>query len=507
MWAPFVRAIVGRTVPWIIESCSPLPASLFVRGRPPPGVQGWSTAKRTKVVCTVGPASRSREVLEAMIRQGMDVARLNFSHGTREEHGRVAGLLRELSEEVGRPVAVLGDLEGPRIRVGAMEEGTALSPGSTVLLTPRDRVGTNEVIPISHPGLARDVEEGDTILLADGSLELRVEGRDGDDLRCAVLVGGPLPSRKGVNVPLRTLSLPSLTEKDQEDLRYAVAHDFDLVAQSFVQAPKDIEAARRIAREAGRELPVIAKLESQRAIEGMEAILGAADGAMVARGDLGVEIPLERVPRVQKQIIGSGRRLGRPVITATQMLQSMVESPRPTRAEAADVYNAILDGTDAVMLSEETAIGRHPVEAVRTLTAIAREADRAVTSGMVEGAEATNDVAGAVAGATVAMARSLDAAAIVAPTSSGRTPRFIARQRPSQPILALSADDRVLRTLCLTWGVVPLPFPGPMSVDAVIEKARELAAAEGIEGAPLIVAMGYPPRKGLTNMVLVPEYL
>ena len=461
--------------------------------------------RRTKIVCTLGPSASSREELVTLFEAGMDVARLNFSHGTREGHGRVADRVRALSEELGRPVAVLGDLEGPRIRVGVMEEGTALAPGTSVTLTPDEVKGTAERIPISHPGLARDVKEGDAILLADGSLELRVEGRDGDDLRCTVLVGGPLPSHKGVNVPLRTLSLPSLTEKDREDLTYAVAHDFDLVAQSFVQGPKDIETARRLAGEAGRALPVIAKLESQGSIDRLEAILGAADGAMVARGDLGVEIPLERVPRIQKRIIQHGRRLAKPVITATQMLQSMVESLRPTRAEATDVYNAILDGTDAVMLSEETAIGRHPVEAVRTLGAIAREADRMVTSGTLEGVEAADQVAGAVAGATVTMARSLEAAAIVAPTSSGRTPRFIARQRPAQPILALSSDHHVLRTLCLTWGVVPLPFPGPMSVDAVIEKARALASEEGIQGESLIVAMGYPPRKGLTNMVLVPE--
>lgn len=478
----------------------------FVRASRWAHMRGWSTAKRTKIVCTIGPASADPDVLRALIRGGMDVARLNFSHGTREEHGRLAGRIRGLSEELGRPVAVLGDLEGPRIRVGEMAEGTVLATDSVVLLTPEDRTGDSAVVPISHPRLAADVAPGDAILLADGTLELEVEAREGVDLRCRVLVGGPLPSNKGVNVPLRALSLPPLTAKDEEDLRFAVRNEFDFVGQSFVDRAASVQAARTVTEEAGRVLPIVAKVERQEAVERLEEILRAADGVMVARGDLGVEIPLERVPSIQKRIIGAGRRLGKPVITATQMLQSMVESPRPTRAEATDVYNAILDGTDAIMLSEETAVGRHPVEAVRVLSAIAREADGVLAEETEHPHREKEAVAGAVAGATVDTARSLQASAIVAPTSSGRTPRAIARYRPSQPILALCSDRGVLRTLCLTWGVVPLPFPGPMTVDTVIDESRRLAAAEGLPpDRPLVVAMGYPPRKGLTNMVLVPE--
>ncbi len=261
-----------------------------------------------------------------------------------------------------------------------------------------------------------------------------------------------------------------------------------------------------MAREAGRELPVIAKVERQSAVDRLGEILAVADGVMVARGDLGVEIPLERVPEVQKRIIRYGRQLAKPVITATQMLQSMVTNIRPTRAEATDVYNAVLDGTDAIMLSEETAVGRHPLEAVQVLAAIAGEAESAVVSGEGFGEHEETEVASAVAGATVAMASSLDATAIVAPTSSGRTPRAIARHRPPQPVLALCSDPQVLHTLCLTWGVVPLSFPGPMSVDSIIERSRDLVAVEGLPAdRPVVVAMGYPPRKGLTNMVLVPE--
>ncbi len=414
--------------------------------------------------------------------------------------------MRKLSGEAGRPVAVLADLAGPRIRVGEMEEGTVLTTGSEVILTPGKVVGNAQEVPISHSGLAGDVTSGDTILLADGGLELRVDRRAGEDLICRVLSGGPLTSGKGVNVPLRTLSLPVLTDKDKEDLRVAVGNEFDLVAQSFVQSPEDIETARGVAREAGRELPVIAKVERQSAVDRLGEILAVADGVMVARGDLGVEIPLERVPEVQKRIIRYGRQLAKPVITATQMLQSMVTNIRPTRAEATDVYNAVLDGTDAIMLSEETAVGRHPLEAVQVLAAIAGEAESAVVSGEGFGEHEETEVASAVAGATVAMASSLDATAIVAPTSSGRTPRAIARHRPPQPVLALCSDPQVLHTLCLTWGVVPLSFPGPMSVDSVIERSRELVAVEGLPAdRPVVVAMGYPPRKGLTNMVLVPE--
>ena len=469
-------------------------------------VTGFATAKRTKIVCTIGPASASPAILEAMVREGMDVARLNFSHGTREEHARVARAVREVSEKVGRPVAVLGDLAGPRIRVGRMKEGTVLAAGSTMVVTGRDAIGDASLVPISYPGLARDVKPGDAILFADGSIELRAESTRQDEILCRVVVGGPLPSRKGVNVPARTLSLPTLTEKDRGDLRFAVESGFDLIAVSFVQSPEDVEAARALAAEAGRALPIIAKIERQGALDKLEAILRAANGAMVARGDLGVEIPLARVPEVQKRIIRLANRLARPVITATQMLESMVESPRPTRAEATDVYNAILDGTDAVMLSEETAIGKHPVEAVRVLGAIAKEAEASLVARPPEEPEAAGDVKAAVGRAAVDLARDLGAVAIVTPTSTGRTPRAIARHRPPLPILALSSDPHVVRSLALVWGVFPVAMAGSLSIDDLIVKARNLLRGDGIPaGRPVVLTMGYPQGKGLTNMVLVVE--
>ena len=468
-------------------------------------MRGWSTAKRTKVVGTIGPASARSEVLEAMIRAGLDVARLNFSHGTREAHGRTAKLVRELSDRVGRPVAVLGDLAGPRIRLGRMAESTVLAPGSTVAITAEDVVGDAATIPVSHAGLARDVSPGDAILLADGSVELRVEARTEDGLACRVLVGGPVSSHKGVNVPARALSLPSLTDKDREDLRFAVAEDFDFVAQSFVGSPGDVEAARAVMRDAGRVLPIVAKIERQGALDRLEAILAAADGAMVARGDLGVEIPLAKVPEVQKRIIRLANALAKPVITATQMLESMVTSPRPTRAEAADVYNAILDGTDAVMLSEESAVGRHPVEAVKTLAAIAREAEGALALRVVPPAPG-GDVKDAVAAAAVDVARGLAASAILTPTSTGRTPRAIARHRPAPPIVALCAEPRVLRSLALVWGVVPVAVEGSLDLDGLVARAREIVRSEGVSaGARIVLTMGYPGGEGRTNMVLVVE--
>ncbi|HKZ48959.1 MAG TPA: pyruvate kinase [Thermoplasmata archaeon] len=466
-------------------------------------MKGWSRAKRTKIVCTLGPASSTPRVVEAMIREGMDVARLNFSHGTRAEHARVARLVRRLSDRVGRPVAVLGDLAGPRIRVGRMAADTVLRPKSRVTVTPRDVIGDEATVPISYRGLARDVRRGDLILLADGSLELRVDSRRGRDLQCRVLVGGPLASHKGVNVPSRALSLPSLTEKDANDLRFAVAAGFDVIAQSFVRSPKDIAAAKAITRRAGRDTPIIAKVECQGALDRLEAIIDAADGVMVARGDLGVEIPLARVPAVQKRIIHLANARAKPVITATQMLESMVDTPRPTRAEAADVYNAILDGTDAVMLSEESAVGRHPVESVRTLASIAREAEAALR---LRPGNAEEEVKAAVAAAAVELAEDLGAAAILTPTSTGRTPRAIARHRPRQPILALTADPHVLRALTLVWGVVPVAVRGSLRLDGLVGRARGLLREEGLpRAAPVVLTMGYPRGKGLTNMVLVVE--
>ena len=466
-------------------------------------VPGWLRGKRTKIVCTIGPASASPGILAAMVRAGMDVARLNFSHGTREEHVRTSRLVRRIAERQGRPVAVLADLEGPRIRVGKVAEGTTLTPRTKVVLTTRDVEGDAATVPVSYD-LGRDVRRGDAVLLADGSLELRVVGRGMRGLECRVRVGGPLASHKGVNVPSRTLSLPSLTRKDAVDLRFAVESGFDLLAQSFVQSARDVNNARRLSKAAGRVLPIIAKIERQGALDRLEEILDAADGIIVARGDLGVEIPLARVPRVQKRIIHAANARAKPVVTATQMLESMVTNPRPTRAEATDVYNAILDGTDAVMLSEESAVGRHPVESVRVLASIAQEAEAALTARPIDPDGA--DVKAAVAAAAVTLARDLQVAAIVAPTSTGRTPRAVSRHRPGPPILALSADAAVLRGLSLSWGVVPVAVRGRLDLKELAAKASALLRAEGVaRRTPFVVTMGYPPGQGLTNMVLVLE--
>jgi pyruvate kinase len=362
---------------------------------------------KTKIVCTIGPASRSPKILERLIRAGMDVARLNFSHGTPNEHGRTISDLRKIARRLGRPVAVLQDLAGPKIRIGPVRNGpVTLEAGASFTLTARKVPGDERTVSLNYPGLVADVRKGDALLLSDGALELEVVGVEGRDILCRVVIGGPLNSYKGVNLPARTLRTPSLTAKDRADLRFGLSKEVDYVALSFVRDAKDIASVRRHMKRCGGSAPVIAKIEKHEALDNMDAILAAADGLMVARGDLGVEIPLERIPRVQKDLIRKSREAGKPVITATQMLRSMVDSPRPTRAEVTDVANAILDGTDAVMLSEETAVGKHPVEAVSMMARIAREAERmpARSNGPYPGA--TNPVPDSLPGAVACAASS-----------------------------------------------------------------------------------------------------
>jgi pyruvate kinase len=332
--------------------------------------------KKTKIVCTIGPASGSREVLKALIESGMDVARLNFSHGTYEEHREKVRLIRALSEELDRPVAILQDLRGPKIRVGAIPDpGIRLEPGQKFILTTREIEGSVDGVSVSYPDLARDVKTGDRILLADGLMELVVRDTTDTDIVSEVVIGGDLTSHKGINLPTGTISVAAITEKDREDLRFGLENDVDYVALSFVRRPEDILDLKEMIRTAGKDIPVIAKIEKHEALEHVEEILSAADGVMVARGDLGVEIPLEQVPAIQKMLVEKANALGRPVIIATQMLRSMVSAPRPTRAEATDVANAVLDGADAVMLSEETASGHFPVEAVRFMVRIIENAE------------------------------------------------------------------------------------------------------------------------------------
>jgi pyruvate kinase len=466
----------------------------------------------TKIVCTIGPASASPKMLERLIRAGMSVARLNFSHGTPADHRRAAARIRRLSRDLGRPVSILQDLAGPKIRIGEIESGTVtLRPGSEFVLTARRITGTSEGAAVSYPGLARDVRPGDPILLNDGAIELEVLETSGRDIRCRVVVGGSLSSRKGVNLPSRSLRLPGLTAKDRDDLRIGAGLGVDYIALSFVRAVSDIHAVKGLVRREGREIPVIAKIEKHEALDDLEAIVEASDGVMVARGDLGVEIPLEKIPWAQKKIIHTANGLGKPVITATQMLRSMVENPRPTRAEVTDVANAILDGTDALMLSEETAVGRYPDEAVRVMARISAETERTLLDPGRR--ERTGPAAGgilstaeAVAASACSLAEKVGASLIVTFTRSGSTARLVSKYRPPCPILAPTSLETTYRRLGLLRGVVPRRVRRTGSEAGMVEQALKAARESGLarRGAKVVITAGVP--SGLparTNLIRV----
>jgi pyruvate kinase len=466
--------------------------------------------KRTKIVSTIGPATSAPERLRAIIDAGTDVVRLNFSHGTLEEHGRLIKDTRSISETIGRPVAVLQDLAGPKVRTGAIGEGPVeLVPGATFTLTTRDVIGDANGASITYPGLTGDVRPGDALLLGDGAIELVVEDATDAEIVCRVVVGGRLDSHKGVNVPSRSLSAPALTDKDRLDLEFGLARCVDYVALSFVRSADDVREARGLIGADGRDVGLIAKIERRAALEAIDEILAEVDGIMIARGDLGVEIPIEEIPTAQKTLIAKANVAGKPVITATQMLGSMVGNPRPTRAEATDVANAILDGSDAVMLSEETAVGEYPVEAVRTMRRIADEAESifpfdAWTSKFAGGPSA--GVEAAVAHSACRLADEVGAGAIVTFTRSGSTARLVARHRPSRPILGLTSDPDTYRRLALVWGVLPLRTEAAEDLDEIERAALGAARNSGLvrPGQPVVITAGYPiPVRGTTNLIKV----
>lgn len=421
-----------------------------------------SFRRHTKIVCTIGPATRSRERLRELILAGMNVARLNFSHGTPEEHRTTLDMVRSLSEELDLPVAVLQDLQGPKIRTGPVQNPPLhLSAGQPFTITTLPYPGTSRMVSTTYAQLPFDVHRGDCILLSDGAVELVVVETTPTEVRTRVVRGGDIGSHTGINLPGVKVSAPSLTEKDERDLRFGLSIGVDFVALSFVREARDVLRAKQIIAAEGKTTPLIAKFEKPEAIEHLEEILEVADGVMVARGDLGVEMPPEQVPVLQKQIIAAANRHALPVITATQMLESMVHNPRPTRAEASDVANAIFDGTDAVMLSAETAIGDYPVEAVSIMARIATIADAHYDEYAAVHPPATEPLVSAkvIAEATNTAARRIDAAAIVARTRSGYTARLVSKYRPPMPILALAGDPVVARRTLLLWGVFPVVIP------------------------------------------------
>ena len=421
--------------------------------------------RRTKIVCTIGPATQSEEKLEQLIRAGMNVARLNFSHGMHEEHLQVMQRVRAIAERLGCPIAILQDLQGPKIRTGVLQDGkpVTLVDGSQVTITIRDIVGNGQTISTTYKALPQDVKPGDRILLDDGLLELRVVDANTSDVQCLVVHGGRLGEHKGINLPGVAISSPALTEKDQNDLRFGIEHGVDYVALSFVRSAEDVREAKRLMKqfcselygpEDKRDIPLIAKIEKPEAVDHLDAILAAVDGVMVARGDLGVEMPQEKVPLIQKHLIARCNEQGLPVITATQMLESMVTNPRPTRAEVSDVSNSILDGTDAVMLSAETSVGAFPVEAVQMMARIAVETEVSLNIG-VPPIHKHRTLAQAVTHAARALAEATHVQAIVVFTRSGNSARLISKDRPRVPILAYTPSEHVYRQLSLWWGVWP----------------------------------------------------
>ena len=467
--------------------------------------------RRTRIVATIGPASRSRVTLEHLARAGMDVARLNFSHGEHLEHLDVMKSARDIAAQLDRPIALLQDLSGPKIRTGRLRDGrpVELRRGERVAITTDESIeGTPERISTTYDPLPRDVAPGDKILLDDGNLELRVLSAAGEEVTAEIVHGGLLRPNKGMNLPGVRLSTPALTDKDRRDLAFGVTNGVDYVALSFVRQAADVEEVRSLIRSMGATTPVIAKIEKREAVDDLSQILDAADGVMVARGDLGVELSTEEVPTLQKRIIEMANGAGKVVITATQMLESMIENPRPTRAEASDVANAILDGTDGVMLSAETAAGRFPVEAVATMARIARyteehygsfRAPARVTGG------AASMVARSLARVASTVAEELDCKLIVAFTESGSTARLLSSYRPRAPIAAVTFNEDTFRRLALWWGVVPVKSEFAATTDEMIVRGEELLKRRGMVGPgdTILMLAGQSHTAGATNMLRV----
>jgi pyruvate kinase len=460
---------------------------------------------RTKIVCTLGPSSCSPEALRSLMDAGLSVARINFSHSTHDQHAATIALVRETAKSLGRPVGILGDLQGPRIRVGELPKPLLLEDGSDLVLAPDQAARSNE-IPVTYETLATDVHVGDRILINDGLIELVVLEVAPPRVTARVLHGGQLSSHKGINLPGVSVSAPSITEKDREDVAFAVQQGIDYLALSFVRRAQDVAELRAMIP---RDILVIAKIEKDSALENIESIIRASDGVMVARGDLGVELPFEEVPLAQKRIIALCNRLGRPVITATQMLESMITHPRPTRAEASDVANAIIDGTDAVMLSAETAAGQYPRLAVEAMNRIIAEVEQHASAFQREvqrSEETAMSTEFAIAAACNAAARMLRAPCLIVFTKSGFSSRVVASQRPDMPILVLTDQPRTYRQLALVWGVIPELVQHCDTYEQMVRLALDVARRRNLArtGDRVIVTAGVPfDVPGTTNMMKV----
>jgi pyruvate kinase len=462
--------------------------------------------RHSKIVCTIGPASRSPRIIERLLRAGMDVARLNFSHGSHANHAESIAMLRAAATHIHKPIAILADLQGPKIRTGPLAGGApvVLRAGQKFVITTARVLGDSTRVSTVFKALPREVHRGDRILLSDGLIELRVLQVRGREVICEVVNGGALGEHKGINLPGIKLRVPALTQKDREDLLFALKHGANYIAVSFVRRPEDVALAKALVRRAGKDTPVIAKLEKPEAIENLDAILRVADGVMVARGDLGVEMSPERVPVVQKTIIKRAREFRRPVITATQMLESMTENPRPTRAEASDVANAIFDGSDAVMLSAETASGKYPVEAVSMMARIIEEAESSIEEFPRPAPQERLKVAETVAELVCHASRELHMKLIAVFTHSGFTARLISRYRPLVPIVAFSPEEETRRRMALIWGVQPQRISDVRKVDglAVVAEKRLLEERLVRKGDVIGIVAGTPMGiRGTTNFM------
>jgi pyruvate kinase len=465
--------------------------------------------RSTKIVATIGPSCQEPDVLTAMIVAGMDVARLNFAHGTREEHAETAGRIREAAERAGREVAILGDLPGPKLRLGPVAGGVAeLGRGTRVVLTPEAIEGTPERLPVAWNGFAELVDAGDVCYLADGAVRLRVDEITDGDVVTKVEVGGSVASRQGLNLPNVTVSLPAVSAEDISLIDAGLEMGLDFFALSFVRRREDLDPVREHLAERGVEVPLIAKIEKPQAAANGEEIVDSADGIMIARGDLGIELPIEEVPLVQKRLLAIAGRRAKPTITATQMLESMVHSTRPTRAEVADVANAIFDGTDAVMLSQETAVGRHPVLAVEMMAAIARAAERELPYGrwLAERGPQANNQYHAIAFGAVGAVYQLGLKCIVSPTNTGTTVQLISAYRPRAPVLALSPSRAVVRRCQLLWGVHARLNEEPLQTLDLMDRCADAACEVGFasQGDKIGITAGLPAgTSGGTNLFKV----
>ena len=466
--------------------------------------------RKTKIICTLGPSTDKGDVLRELIANGMNVARFNFSHGSYEEHGGRLANLKALREELGKPVAALLDTKGPEIRLKEFKNGVEmLEAGQTFTLTTREVEGTKEICSVTYKDLPHDVHEGGTIMLDDGLIMLRIEKVTDTDITCTVLNSGKIKTKKGVNVPGVHLSMPYLSQKDREDIIFGIQNGFDFIAASFVRTAQDVYDIRNLLNEYDSNIRIIAKIENREGVNNIDSILSAADAVMVARGDLGVEIDFTELPGIQKNIIDRSFSFGKPIVTATQMLDSMMVNPRPTRAEISDVANAIYDGTSAIMLSGETAAGAYPVEALKTMSAIAERTENEPhyrDERFKDAAHGQISVSDATAHAACLTARDVNSAAIVTVSESGNTARLLSKYRPTQPIIACVMNEQVQRQLSLSWGITSLLMGPAKSTDELIEMSTALAQKNGYlhNGELAVVTAGVPVGvSGTTNMIKI----